>query len=63
MMKTRSATLIATMTAVLLLSAGCDEDKKPGQVQNPPAATNQQTKNPVVPENQKIVSTQTEIKL
>ena len=63
MMKTRSATLVAMMTAVLLLSAGCDEEKKTGQVQNPPAATNQQTKNPVAPENQKIVSTQTETKL
>ena len=63
MMKTRSATLVAMMTAVLLLSEGCDEEKKTGQVQTPPAATNQQTKNPVAPENQKIVPTQTEIKL
>ena len=64
MTKTRNATLVAMMTTILLLSAGCDDEKKPGQVQNnPPATTNQQTKNPIASENQKIVPTQTEIKL
>ena len=63
MKKTGCVALFLMMTAVLVLTAGCDEEGKTGQVPAPPATTNQQTQKPVVTEQPKVVSSQTEIKL
>ena len=63
MMKTGNAVLVAMTTAVLLLTAGCDEEGKSGQVPASPATTNQQAKTPAAPGTQNVTPSQTEIKL
>ena len=63
MTKTGNAALVAMMTSLLLLTAGCEETEKKGQVPAPPATTNIPAKTDANQKTTNIVPSQTEVKL